>query len=64
MPTDTDLELTKTACFRGDVARIKRFAEILEAREKAGFSSQHVVTRALDALEKLISQPTQDSAAT
>jgi hypothetical protein len=52
MPTDTSLELTSTKCFKDDTARIKRLGEVLEARERTGFSSQHTLSRALDALER------------
>ena len=52
MPTDTDLELTKTSCFKADLARIRALGERLEVLEKAGFSSQHTVSRALDVLER------------
>lgn len=57
MPTDTDLDLTKTNCFKGDLARIKRAGEALEVLEKAGFSSQHTVSRAIDALYRELSLP-------
>ena len=52
MPTDTDLELTKTSCFKADLARIRALGERLEVLDKAGFSNQHTVSRALDALER------------
>lgn len=56
MPTDTDLEVTKTACYRADVARIKRIAERMEADGKATYFSQHIVSQALDALEEKLTK--------
>ena len=54
---DTQIEkpaMTQTKCFRDDTARIKALGDRLEASERTGFSSQHVISRALDALaEKL-----------
>jgi hypothetical protein len=54
MPTDTDTEVTKTACFRGDIGRIKELGERIGADIAATLYSQHVVTRALDALKREI----------
>ena len=44
--------LTAARCFKVDAPRIQRLGEILEAKERAGFASQHTLSRALDALER------------
>lgn len=51
MPTNTVPELSKTSCFKDDLPRIQRLCEVLEARERRGYSSHHVVSLMLDTLE-------------
>lgn len=44
--------LTQTRCFKDDTTVIAQLSEILEAREKAKFNSEHVVHRALAVLRR------------
>lgn len=55
MDTQTEKPaLTQARCFKEDTPEIQRLSEILEAREKARFNTEHVIHWALAALaEKL-----------
>lgn len=48
MPFDTELELTKVTCYRSDLPRIRELGEKLEILERAGFSSQHSLSYAVN----------------
>lgn len=54
MESATDLDLTTVKCFKGDLSRVKRLGERLEAENPAGGSiyNQHTINRALTALER------------
>jgi hypothetical protein len=42
--------LTSVRCFQGSLDKVKRIAEVLEERDRARYSNQHIIERAMDAL--------------
>lgn len=58
MDTQTEKPaLTQTRCFKEDTSLIASISEILEARERAKFNSEHVLHRALLTLKRELSAP-------
>lgn len=50
-------KVSAARCFPKDLGRIQALAGFFENKEQAGFNQEHVITRALTALEEKVQYP-------